>query len=396
MQGRLTPRYPSPFQPRFQWWLRSMIRFLLLLLSLVSTAAAESPERPFVSEAELSQRDFPLLTSLVSDKTLEVDAALRGVTAGRAEDYRRCGEDVTCRLEALRFSPVQIDEIAVRLPQGWRHEAAAINHIISVYGEGEKPRYAKIDSLAYAADSKSYTTLLSVILDGLPLPESDASLHGTLVFEPALRLAVRLLQADTRDEAGRFWPLDSGENAAALRRVGSIDWHSFPYSVIVVPGQGPEIAGLSLSPLGAERLRLAVAAWRDQQAPYLLVSGGYVHPAQTPYCEAVEMRRYLREVYDIPADAILLEPQARHTTTNIRNAARQIFDYGLPVQKPMLIVSDPGQIDYIAGVSFAQRNQDELGYQPATLGKRLAPSRIEASPLRAALYRDAASDPLDP
>jgi hypothetical protein len=372
-----------------------MIWFLLLSLA-ASSAAADLPTRPFVSESTLSQRDFPLLMSLRNDKTLARDSVLARIATLRAEDYHRCGEDIACRLAALRFTPGQIGEIAARLSEGWQHEAEAINHIISVYGEGEKPRYAEIDSMSYAADSKSYGTLLRVILDGLDLPEADASSHPNLVFEPALRVAVRLLQANARDEAGRFWPLDSGENAAALRRVGSIDWSSFPYSVILVPGEGPEIVGLPLSPVGAERLRLAVAAWRDKQAPYLLLSGGFVHPAQTPFCEAVEMRRYLREVYDIPADAILIEPQARHTTTNIRNAVRQIFDYGLPAQKPMLIVSNPGQIDKISNASFAQRNQNELGYQPAALGKRLSPSRIEALPLRHSLYRDAAGDPLDP
>jgi DUF218 domain len=373
-----------------------MLRFLVILLVTLPAAAADYPQRTFVSESELSQRDFPLLTSLLDSKTLTLDAALTGIAARRAQDYHRCGEDAACRLVALQFTPAQIDAIAARMPEGWRHEAAAINHIISVYGEGEKPRYAKIDSMSYAVDSESYIALLKVILDGLDLPEADASPHPNLVFEPALRLALRLLQANARDEAGRFWPLDSGENAAAIRRLGAIDWSSYPYSVILVPGGGPEIAGLPLSPGGKERLRLAVAAWREKQAPYLLVSGGYVHPAQTPFCEAVEMRRYLREVYDIPAEAILIEPQARHTTTNIRNAAREIFNYGLPAQKPLLIVSDRRQLDYIAGASFAQRNQDELGYQPAALGKRLSPSRIEALPLQRALYRDAAGDPLDP
>lgn len=365
--------------------------WLLFLLLAAFPAAATPPERPFVSESTLSQRDFPLLTSLRDDKSLAGDPDLLKIAARRAEDYRRCGEDVACRLAALRFTPAQVEEIAGHLPEGWRHEAAAINHIISVYGEGEKPRYPDIDSLSYPVLPKDYQALLRLILDGLDLPS-----RPDMVFEPSLRFALRLLQADYRDEAGRFWPLEPVENAAALGHLGSIDWSAFPYSVILVPGAGPDVTGLPLSPVGAERLRLAVAAWREGSAPYLLVSGGYVHPAQTPFCEAVEMRRYLREIYGIPADAILIEPQARHTTTNIRNAARQVFDYGLPGDKPMLIVSDPIQIDHIADAAFIRRNQDELGYQPATLGNRLSPVRLEAIPSRQSLYRDAAGDPLDP
>jgi DUF218 domain len=373
-----------------------MLRLFAILLATLPAAAAEIPQRAFVPESVLIQRDFPLLASLRGSKALAGDAVLTEIAAQRAQDQRRCGEDTGCRLVALQFTPAQIDAIAARLPEGWRHEAAAINHIIAVYGEGEKPHYAEIDSVSYAVDSKNYIALLKVILDGLDLPEADASPSVSLVFEPALRLAVRLLQANARDEAGRFWPLDSGENSAAIRRIAAIDWASFPYSVILVPGGGPEVAGLPLSPGGKERVRLAVAAWREKQAPYLMLSGGNVHPAQTPFCEAIEMRRYLREVYDIPADAILIEPQARHTTTNVRNAAREIFDYGLPTEKSMLIVSDRRQIDYIASAAFAQRNQDELGYQPAVLGERISPSRLEALPLRGALYRDAAGDPLDP
>ena len=369
-----------------------MVWFLLLLLAALPSAAADLPQRPFLAESRLSERDFPLLTSLRDDKVLAGDSALKAIAASRAEEYRRCREDITCRLTALRFTPAQIDELASRLPGGWRREAAGINRIISVYGIGEKPRYAEIDGPSYTVASKSYRALLKVILDGLDLPEADAS----SAFEPALRLALRLLLANDRDEAVRFWPLESGENAAALDRLAAITWPAFPYSAILVPGAGPDIAGLPLSPLGAERLRLAAAAWRDKQAPYLLLSGGYVHPARTPFCEAIEMRRYLREVYLIPGDAILIDPQARHTTTNIRNAARQIFDYGLPAQRPMLIVSDPEQIDYIASAAFARRNQEELGYQPATLGKRLSPSRIEALPSHHSLDRDAANDPLDP
>jgi hypothetical protein len=312
------------------------------------------------------------------------------------ENYRACGETVSCRLAALRFSPEQIEQIAPYLPDGWRHEAVGLNHIISVYGEGEKPRYAEIDGPAFSVNSKDYQQLLGLILDDLDLPENDEIHQSNPVFGRPLRLAVRLLQANRRDEAVRFWPLDKTENASALGRLPAINWQSFPYSVIVVPGEGPEIQGLPLSPIGIERLRLAVGAWRAKHAPFLLLSGGFVHPARTPFCEAIEMRRYLRDVYGIPADAILIEPQARHTTTNIRNAAREIFDYGLPAQKPMLIVSDPGQIGYIASETFSQRNQDELGYQPAALGRRLLPTAIEAMPSRQSLYLDAAGDPLDP
>ncbi len=41
------------------------------------------------------------------------------------------------------------------------------------------------------------------------------------------------------------------------------------------------------------------------------------------------MNRYLIEVYGISESAILLEPHARHTTTNLRNGMREILAYNL-------------------------------------------------------------------
>jgi len=372
-----------------------MIRFLILLFAATGAAAAELSSWPPVSEALLSEREFPTLTAVMGDQSKRASLAaspiLQAIAARRADDVRRCGDDTACRLAALSFSPEQIEEAGTVLPVGWPHEAAAINRIISVYGQGAAPRYAEIDSIAYTPDSPSFAGLVRGILSGLEPPGQTS-----LMFEPALHLALRLLQAQSRDEAARYWPLANQQNAASIARAAFIDWSVYPYSVILVPGAGPEVPSVALSALGTERLRLAVTAWREGLAPYLLVSGGFVHPARTRFCEAIEMRRHLREVFDVPEDAILIDPQARHTTTNIRNAAREIFDYRLPPQKPMLIVSDPLQIDYIQGGTFYWRNLNELGYQPATLGQRLSPTRIEAVPSSRSQYRDAAEDPLDP
>ncbi len=144
-------------------------------------------------------------------------------------------------------------------------------------------------------------------------------------------------------------------------------------------------------------MRLGVQALRSGKAPLILLSGGFVHPSQTRFCEALEMKRYLMEVYGVPAKAILVDPYARHTTTNLRNASREVLDYGLPPDKAMLVVSDNAQITYIQSDVFSKRNLDELGYLPVTLGRRISSSELEAVPSEAcaASFSDA-SDPLDP
>ena len=60
-----------------------------------------------------------------------------------------------------------------------------------------------------------------------------------------------------------------------------------------------------------------IEVYANGKAPLILVSGGYVHPNQTPYCEAIEMKESLVRDFGIPSDAILIDPHARHTTTNL-------------------------------------------------------------------------------
>jgi hypothetical protein len=73
-----------------------------------------------------------------------------------------------------------------------------------------------------------------------------------------------------RDQAGRFEPMEKGENAAAFHRVKSIDWSRYPYTAIVVPGAGSDRAGIRLSPSGKLRDEIAATRYRDGKAPFAL------------------------------------------------------------------------------------------------------------------------------
>ena len=152
---------------------------------------------------------------------------------------------------------------------------------------------------------------------------------------------------------------------------------------------------MALDPWAKLRLELAVARFRAGKAPFIIVSGGSVHPSQTPYNEAFEMKRSLVQDFGINPDAILIDPHARHTTTNLRNASRLAFRYGLPDGKPMLITSDASQSAYISGTVFRERCERELGYQPGTLGARLSRFDLEFTPAVVSLHADS-RDPLDP
>jgi hypothetical protein len=399
-------------------------------------------EPTYVKESVLAAREFPLLSMMLEDapvrEVLAHDPALHTAAVERwknIEDAKHdCKGDVPCESRNLQFTTRQIEEISAALHclyqsdaslrefahvklkpaalfsldasdteesiliDTWKRSAQAMDQIIATYANGTAPRYPDIDSMTYAANSKSYSSLMTILLDDLSVEETAASPRAAwdaLFFEPTLRFSIRLLQSNSRDEAGRFWPLRGGENSNAAEQIVSTQWTKFPYSVIVIPGAGSEVGNVPLSPWGKERVRLGVRAYRSGKAPFLLVTGGFVHPSQTPYCEAVEMKRYLMEVYAVPASAILLEPYARHTTTNLRNASRAVFDYGIPSVKPMLIVSDAAQITYIQSTPFRDRTRSELGYLPVTLGKRLLPTELEAIPSGKSRLVDA-GDPLDP
>lgn len=410
--------------------------------NLPADSAAWNGDVPTVKEPAIASRDFPFLMALLQPGPVrealaldpDLEAMARARWAAAASAAANCDNSAACEGKALLFTPDQIAEasqalrriyensVAVRafvqarlnpieefrlnpslhgealLLDNWTRSAAAIDLIIARYCENQPPRYKDIDAGLYPQDSPSYGRLVEITLEGLSIPTPGWLTGGhqaPLFFLPSLRFSIRMLEANSLDQAGRFWPLRTGPNAAALAHLPAIHWANYPYSVIVVPGAGSELPDVPLSPWGKERLRLAADAFRSGAAPLLLVSGGFVHPPHTRFCEAIEMKRYLEQALGIPASAILVDPYARHTTTNLRNAAREVLNYGIPANRSMLIVSDAHQIDYIQSKAFAARCQQELRYLPVMLGKRLSPMRLEAMPSRMSLFRDPL-DPLDP
>jgi hypothetical protein len=220
----------------------------------------------------------------------------------------------------------------------------------------------------------------------------DDRAHLDLFFSSSLRFAMEVMLLNHRDEAGRLEPMESGENAAAFRRIKTVPWSKYAYSVIVVPGAGNDRPGVHLSPAGTLRDEVAAKRFHDGKAPFILVSGGYVHPVQTEFAEAVEMKRDLVKRLGVPADAIIIDPHARHTTTNMRNAARLMYRYGMPFDKKALVTTDLSQSASIQSPAFEKRCMTELGYLPYKILARTSPFDLEFLPKIESLH----SDPLDP
>lgn len=264
----------------------------------------------------------------------------------------------------------------------------AMNNVIDIYGAGKKPNYPDIDSISFNVKDKNYIELLrNVRFDVAADTEKNA-------FDQTLLSAIRLLEVNERWDAAQLEPLTKTENKEAYEKVKKTDFSKYPYASLLILGAGPQVYGQKISPMGMLRSRQALRAYQKGLAPFIIVSGGRVHPFKTRYTEAVEMKRYMVEILGIPASAIIIDPFARHTTTNVRNAGRMIIDYGFPKDKWSLVSSSKTHIDYVEK-AMDKRSIKELGTVPYIVGKRIDDLLLEYKPTADAFLINPA-EPLDP
>ena len=383
----------------------------------------------------IRDKNFYVLSLLERDpeakKAIEADVSLARLANAKREGFEHaadtCGEDNACLHAAFRFSEADIVSAADALRQlyagnsaihrltdgalrdsgayirynaepgadalahAWRDAAAGINRLISIYGEGARPRSGEIDAVAYDVTTPAFRLLLRTVVAVL----REKASQQPLFFQPSLDYGLYLLDLSRRDEAGRHEPMEQKDNRAAFRRIRTIRWSDYPYTAIVVPGSGTDRLSWNLSPAGKLRSELAARRFHEKKAPLILVSGGYVHPNQTPFAEAIEMKKLLMTEFGIPEDAILVDPHARHTTTNLRNAARILYRYGVPFDRKALVTTDPWQSAGIENPGFAKRCIAEMGYVPLRVLGRTSAFDLEFIPLIESLQIDPA-DPLDP
>lgn len=343
-----------------------------------------------------------------------------------AEATRNCGKEVACYIEAVKFSKDEISQVSSRinemytadnelgrlvnkhlLPSGcyilyaglsgremlikaWEQDAAAVNHTISVYGGGQKPNYPLIDSISFNIRDRGYPELLAL---NASLSISESKKEG-LFFTPAMLFALHSLEMNERNQVADEEPMSETVNKAALTYAKKVKWSQYLYTLILVPGEGPEEKDTELSAGGMLRCRLAALQYQSGLAPFIMVSGGCVHPYKTKYNEAMEMKKFMVNILHIPEYAILAEPHARHTTTNMRNCARLIFRYGFPMDKPFMVSTAKSQSRMITDFLPA-RTQKELGYVPYQVGKRFSATEAEIYPLAVSLQIDF-DEPMDP
>lgn len=408
------------------------IAFFLFFLQL---ATARAGIAPLPLQHPVQDKNFYLLSLIENDagarNAIAADPAIAAIVAEResAATYAQsaCKGEAPCLLksflwtdEEIRAVSVALEHLATANPRvrtmvqselrpshayilfegqssgdllayAWQVCAGGLNEVISVYGLGAAPRYPLIDSMTADARSPGFQQQAALLAVSAAAPSQPSASF----FTPSLQAALTLLALNHRDEAGRHEPMATGVNAPAIKRIASTLWRKYPYTVIIVPGAGPGKYDIPLSKQGLSRCALAAQAYRDGKAPFILVSGGYVHPVQTRYSEALEMKRALIEQFHVPEAAILVDPHARHTTTNMRNAAREVFRYHIPADRPAVVVSDARQIAYIAAKSLSDRCLRELGYVPYRILRQDDGTSLVVMPLINSLEQDPL-DPLDP
>ncbi|WP_057937990.1 YdcF family protein [Algoriphagus resistens] len=411
--------------------------FLLLLLLASFCWGQDSPQssyRPVLGDKPAQSKNVYLLHLIEQmpelKSLLEKDVILAEMASDKhvllSNSLINCGKEASCYPAQMGFTAQEIELVAQRLVQlatqhsalskipkehlapsgmyqmnvaddpavflanAWKQDATAINHIISVYAKGQKPNYPNIDSLGMSLQSSSYRANIQALNELASVKYGDSKLF----YQLTLGYAMDALAMARFERAGDFEPMMEHENMAAYQAVKTTDWKEYNYPLILIPGAGTENYLDSLSSGGVLRCQLAFEAYSKKKAPFILVSGGYVHPYKVLHNEAIEMKRYLLKL-GVPESAILIDPHARHTTTNMRNTARIMFRYGFPMDRPSITVTTPAQSAYIYSDAMHNRCMKELGYHPYSNGKRLSATTAEFYPLISSLQIDT-DEPLDP
>lgn len=389
---------------------------LLLLSSCAKPQVAESP-RDIVF-----RKNYPLTYALEQNPSLvREDTLLQALALQKYNALSAAGNSMEA-VELCRFTEEEMDLSAHRLgklagslsalvkelrAQGcysiyndlpdadflwsaWMQDALGMNHVLDVHALGQTPRYAEIDGITSPPEGAEMAYVRNLAWTNVLSAAKDRPFYAV-----TLESVLAWLDANGRFEAADFEPMESGINAKAYKAIRRTRWADYPYSVILVLGCGPEREGEAISAQSRLRAWYGAKLYKEGKAPFIVASGGRVHPFKTPYSEAEEMKQYLMDVCGVPEEAIIAEPHARHTTTNIRNTARILLRQGIPMDKPGLITSGEEHINYVTGPGFLNTCRREMLTLPFTLGARLSAREVEFYPLPVAA-QVAPQDPLDP
>lgn len=273
--------------------------------------------------------------------------------------------------------------------KAWEEERNGINYIYKAYLQNKGLIYPRVDSAKFEVGSMDYLKAVKQIVQ-----HSIKDKKSNVFFRFSKDIAIAILQLNDRDEAIRFYPL-SKVNQEAYTYIPTIKWEDYSYSGVLVLGIGPKNNGIALSEGGKRNCRMGVKLYRDKKTPLIVVSGGYVHPYGTPFCEAEQMKIYLMDSLGIPEKAVIMEPHARHTTTNIRNTNRIFLRHGVPGNLPIILASNKRHMDYIVSDRFRKVYLRDIGFVTHSRLSRISDTTASYYPTMSS-FQINTTEPLDP
>ncbi|WP_426092902.1 YdcF family protein [Flavobacterium sp. DSR3-2] len=420
-----------------------MKKIIYLLLALIYISGYSQKEKGFEldyssskSGSLIQDKNFYLLTAIQNDRAvsqlLEKNSVFKTIFKNKQQEIgsklTSCKDSISCLISGYQFEEKELKNIDEELQilmkdekvlqdfvknnlrtsgkyenfknsantelllKAWQLCAQGMNRIMKVYGLGEAPQYAKMDSVSYDVKSKFYKGSVFMWSDFL---HNKKPKGNTLFFQESLEFSLSLLYMNHRDEVARYEPLEEKENKKAIAHIKQINFDASDYASVLILGNGPENYQDRLSAIGKLNLQLGVLEYEAKKAPLIIVSGGHAHPFRATFCEAIEMKKELMNVHHIPEENILIDPFARHTTTNLRNATRLMIAYHMPLDKKSIVVTNSSHSNYVGNANFNARCTEELGYLPAVILKRLNSTALEFLPNVESLHQNPI-DPLDP
>ena len=226
---------------------KPMIKKTLLPLSFVLSLAWSLPgaAAPVTDQhwSLLARQLFPALSDL---SNAHLDNA---VLAARRARIDACQQAPACLLNAGLWSEAEISELAAvadkapaaawrkpaladdGIPAQVRRELRGLNGILQVYGLGIAPNYPLIDGPVDTAGSQHFN---ANVADAVAMAKAGAD-DPALALDPSLQLAVALLDANGRDDAVAFEPLDpqhkrGGTGPRSHHRLETVPLHGIDYS----------------------------------------------------------------------------------------------------------------------------------------------------------------------
>lgn len=353
-------------------------------------------------------QDSPaVLADLLMDPTLAAASTARDSAIRSAATT--CNGDATCITNALAFSSSDITSIAnaisARLVSSGNLGAIVTSQMrpSGAFNAHATMSDANLVAQAWTDSANWLNGAIITYANELTAAQLQTALNLVIAqhaapmnfFTPAMTMTLAILDADNRDNAAEDEPIDQGENKAVLANIPSIDFSQYAFSMLVVPGIGPTDSTTMISDGSKTHADLAAARFAAKYAPIFALTGGRVHPDRTTYAEALEMKNYLMTTYAIPENVIMVDPYARHTTTNLRNVSRLAFRYGVPTTKPALVVTDYGQTLTINSDTFLTTSQTEMGLVAWREVAELSQNDTCFLPSVIVLQQNGA-DPLDP